>query len=110
MERLTEKIAENDYKLIKYNDIVRANARLKLGKLEDLEKQLGIDLITLFKALKNEIYLVYENTIVKSIGISILEECLCATVGLKNGIHTAKVCYFKDYGKTWALTKEELMI
>ena len=34
MNRLTEKINETDYKLVKYNDIVRANARMKLGKLE----------------------------------------------------------------------------
>ena len=28
----------------------------KLGQLEDIEEELGIDLITLFKALKNGVY------------------------------------------------------
>lgn len=33
------------------------NAENKLGQLEDLEEDLGADLITIFKALKNGIYI-----------------------------------------------------
>jgi hypothetical protein len=45
MKRLTEKLNEYDYKLIKYNDIARANARMKLGKIEDLMEKYEIDSI-----------------------------------------------------------------
>ncbi len=59
MSRLTEKINEFDYKLIKYNDIVRANARQKLGQLEDSEEELDCpleEIIELIKLLKKYYY------------------------------------------------------
>lgn len=69
----------------------------KLGQLEDIEEELGIDLITFFKALKNGIY--------GRVGDKI-EHILAPNFSF---------CYRKmyiykltDYGKTWALTKEEL--
>lgn len=69
----------------------------ELGKLEDIEEELGIDLITLFKALKNGIY--------GRVGDEI-EHILAPHFSF---------CYQKiyiykltDYGKTWALTKKEL--
>jgi hypothetical protein len=36
MKRLTEKYGEFDYKLVRYNSIIMANAKYKLGILEDL--------------------------------------------------------------------------
>ncbi len=76
-----------------------------------IEKELGIDLITLFKALKNGIY---HN---QYVGVS--SEPWSFQVDIKNklfkyhiqdmGASWDLICYFKDYGKTWALTKEELL-
>ena len=89
----------------------------KLGKLEDIEEEIGINLITLLKAQRqdtiyykgyqfdykikectviygswiyikgNPVYVLYLNYMDWSCGISV---------------------YASDYGKTWALTKEEL--
>ena len=77
----------------------------KLGQLEDIEEELGIDLITLFKALKDGVYYKY-----KDMGVEKISKLRPITIH-KNTIvcdyHTYK--YFKDYGKTWALTKEELL-
>ena len=86
---------------------------------EFLEK-LGIDLDILFKALYNGIY-------VKQLGIgntnymkTIITKVKAPCLKLDHETHTELVFdqkrsggywdtyYFKDYGKTWALTKEEL--
>lgn len=80
----------------------------KLGQLENIEEELGIDLITLFKALKNGVYYKY-----KPYGydykISKCRKCfLTGNRTLVVDYHTYK--YLCDYGKTWALTKEELVI
>ena len=80
----------------------------KLGQLEDIEEELGIDLITLFKALKNGIwYKDYKDS-----------DCIKFTKDIEEHINwkelivPAKYTHislsFKDYGKTWTLTKEEL--
>ena len=80
----------------------------KLQQLENIEEELGIDLITLFKALKEDIYYKDCSTIIKVyvLGISPMRENKFALE-----------CYYdfknfrvdtRDYGKTFALTKEEL--
>lgn len=99
----------------KYYEIIKQD----LDKL-DRYKQLGIDLDILFKALYNGIY-------VKQLGIgntnymkTIITKVKAPCLKLDHKTHTELVfdqkrsggCwdtyYFKDYGKTWALTKEEL--
>ena len=76
----------------------------KLGQLEDIEDELGIDLITLFKAL-NECYIEdgHKGTAMilnnKEIGIK---------YQLGENSWSSRICKISDYGKTWALTKEEL--
>ena len=65
----------------------------KLGQLEDIEDELGIDLIILFKALDKGIYC-------KDSGYTKNERLY--------HYGADKFYDFKDYGKTWALTKEEL--
>ncbi len=67
-----------------------------------IEEELGIDLVTLFKALKQG-YIWYDDEKYKI-------ECLY----MKPQIHLYVAdgvggCYMEDYGKTWALTKEELL-
>ena len=95
----------------------------KLGKLEDIEEELGIDLITLFKALReNGIWVRWNNQIVNIEPDYLRVEIDCS----KPLIGSIKIqeLYFEDldwvmdttgkewfmceYGKTWALTKEEL--
>ena len=128
--RLTKK---SDYHFEHYN----ANTTLpyiltKLGQLEDIEDELGIDLITLFKALKNGIWTkggYYSDQLEKEpsfverpeIGMCrFYDEC---DENYNTLLHDENVmCIYsynyeimirqtrlKDYGKTWALTKEELL-
>lgn len=69
----------------------------KLSAYRKIEKELGIGLITLFKALKNGIYGKVGNEI---------EHILAPHLSWYNReIYIFKI---KDYGKTWALTREEL--
>ena len=72
----------------------------KLGQLEDIEEELGIDLITLFNALKNGAYVKNYN---EKQDLALKEDklYLCPL-----DIYDDFV-YIKDYGKTWALDKKE---
>ena len=96
----------------------------KLGQLEDIEEELGIDLITLYKALKDGSYIKYNGKIVhilpdkhitinfwyKTINVFIppkfFIDCKKGTDYLSETID--EEYWFKDYGKTFALTREEL--
>ena len=98
----------------------------KLGQLEDIEDELGIDLITLFKALKQETLFIktdfdIRETIkngegwgMKHLSFEDNEMVIFAQILYPNNIThkewvtplRLKLC---DYGKTWALTKEELL-
>ena len=96
----------------------------KLGQLEDIEEENGIDLITLFKALKDGFYIKYNDKIVhifpdkhitinfwyKTINVFIppkfFIDCKKGTDYLSETID--EEYWFKDYGKTFALTREEL--
>ena len=78
----------------------------KLKPLEDIEEELGIDLLTLFKAIQDGIWVKTKNDISQHF-----------TVSLRKWLQTNTYClyyrpyshiWFKDYGKTWSLTKEEL--
>ena len=80
-------------------------AAMELIEYKKIEKELGIDLITLFKALKDGVYV---NT--KWNGIMLFEHT--RLVKYKNGwrlLSEGSVFYLTTYGKTWALTKEELL-
>ena len=97
MERLTEKskygyrAKDGDYKF----------STQKLGKLDDIEEELGIPLEVLLKALKEGIYHIQYDSIFVDL-----------TVTLKGNIvfqdSDNNLISLKDYGKTWALTMEEL--
>lgn len=96
----------------------------KLGQLEDIEEELGIDLTTLFKALNKGFYIKYNNKIVhippdKNITVNFWYNIINVSIPPKFFIDCKKGTdyiseeideeyWFKDYGKTWALTKEEL--
>lgn len=82
----------------------------KMGQIEKIEQKLGIDLVTLFKAFrgfwynKNGEIKFSCHPIIVDDGIYILEE----SYPQASGIRLYFKIYFKDYGKTWALTKKEL--
>lgn len=83
------------------NDIIT-----KLGQLEDIEEELGIDLVTLFKALKNGIWYKSGREYYHAImDFSLVSKCFREYIPYGK---TYIRFYLKDYGKTWALTKEEL--
>lgn len=86
----------------------RENKLEKLGQYEDIEEELGIDLLTFIKALTQGFYAKgFEH---KQHAVSFKKS--------KNGFYRFTdvdmyhmeymTWFFADYGKTWALTKEEL--
>lgn len=82
----------------------------KLEQLEDIEDELGIDLITLFRAIYNGVYYIKNNQIAYEKTIGLCNENINIADRPKftrlyvNHIYVL----FSDYGKTWALTREEL--
>ena len=96
MERLTYRTDNGEYTGMP-NSVEIRTALEKLSKIEDMEEELGIDLTMLFKALKNGIY---------GKAGSKIEHILAPRFSFyRKKIYVYKI---KDYGKTWALTKEEL--
>ena len=81
----------------------------KLGQLEDIEEELGIDLITLFKASKGVVVYNESKTAIQIDVIPTIDvfgKRLIVSTG--DILKPYKTLYFKDIGKTWSLTKEEL--
>ena len=91
-----------------YTDIVR-----KLGILEDIEEELGIDLITLFNVLKDGFYFKYKDKIINSndyiceIRVNLRGNWVCDIMSNRLDFILLSI-KFKDYGVTWALSFEEL--
>ena len=118
MERLT-KDNDTQYDLIgNYNSNIeeftnnhklRNSVLNKLGQLEDIEEELGIDLITLFKALKQGFYVKTKDINEGLISLVKAKDIRSIDIVMRNiGFVSTKVVLFEDYGKTWALTREEL--
>lgn len=100
MNRLTYKVNDHYY-FDNIDELIDASN--KLGKLEDIEEELGVDLITLFKCIEYGFYTKYN-----------YYPSYCNTFDLETKLIKVNDCdehftlNFKDYGKTWALTREEL--
>ena len=83
----------------------------KLGQYEDIEEELGCPLEVVFKALKNDFYFKYKDKIISSndylfqIRTNIRGNWIFDIISDNLSLLSIK---FKDYGKTWALTKEDL--
>ena len=94
--------------------VIDGNAIDKLGQLEDIKEELGIDLVTLFKALKDGIWFKDEDGDIVNEEITYADKQCLTWVGYTlsafgTGYPDIKEhFYYKDYGKTWALTREEL--
>ena len=78
-------------------------------KYKAIEKELGIDLLTLFKALKNGIWTKKGHIEGENLEIHFYQKLLSYMWESddENDVDFINF-HFKDYGKTWALTKEEL--
>lgn len=114
MERLTKDkrtmcIVEDNQNKNYFNQI-----HDKLSKLEDLEEELGIPLEVLFKVLKDGIYRLYEEPEDEEKYIYYLDPIIMYDEWRECWIFyddsKCQVYCLKDYGKTWALTKEELEV
>ena len=105
--RLTkkDKMARYGYKYIAPNRFDNFGEGCnKLGQLEDIEEELGIDLIILLKAVKNGIWVKHPYSIdYEPFRIDYWKDYKTNEEGMF--ICGMKI---KNYGKTWALTKEEL--
>ena len=90
----------------------------KLSQLEDLEEELGVDLITLFKALKNGVWTNQEQYYgdeeqgkIRFFKVRLLLEeksIGCIHNSMWKGSEVIRTLYLKDYGKTWSLDKRDL--
>lgn len=83
----------------------------KLGELEDIEEELGIELTVLFSALKNGVYYFapdgqlihdYVYLISNYMDIGVHEKL---SFSFKTFIEN-QTLLFEDYGKTWAVNKK----
>ena len=94
----------------------------KLGQLEDIEEELGIDLITLFKALKNGIWSKRGDKVEKieiTDNLRLVLDCNGSTNKINywlldyqdisgNTNKSIDNWWVDKYGVEWALTREEL--
>lgn len=83
----------------------------KLRRLEDIEDELGIDLITFVKLTKaKEVYDIEEDSATTFTYIDFENHLIVCIDDFDemSGRNFEWSYRFKDYGKTWALTKEEL--
>ena len=91
------------------NKISVSDLTWKLGQLEDIEEELGVDLVMLFKILRTGGHIWVKNC--KGINEwhieSLKQRGLDGNWYLtySNNVRVK----LKDYGKTWALTSEELL-
>lgn len=107
MERLTHvmtvRMDGNDDFVVMKEDLNKAFN--KLGRLERIEQELGIPLEVLFKALKDGVYYDDGDDVDFSYTSLFNDEDDCEWYFTTD---SATFVELKDYGKTWALTREEL--
>ena len=96
MNRLTVHAYESDL----FKDIY-----CKLAQLENIEEELGVELIILFKALRDGVFINEDGSVYKDYIKSIEHWPDCW--GFISNDEDIEV-FFEDYGVTWALTSEEL--
>ena len=92
-----------------YSTKSKRDAVNKLGKLEDIEEELGVDFVTLCKAFEEDIWIKWDGMIFfvpydQKQFVFYEGNIYCELKEEKCGY----VVSIDDYGKTWALTREEL--
>ena len=89
----------------------------KLGKLEDIEERIGIDLIKLFDGLNkinSSIYIIHNGSIINvPVGFGDINFYNgCGAIGKGKPMYFFDLeegqYFLEDYGNTWAFTKKEL--
>lgn len=91
----------------------------ELQKYKNIEEELGIDLVTLFKAITYGFFykhkyrnypttIEFADTYRKFIYREGADEKNAWCIGVDGMDEYMPIFYLKDYGKTWALTEEEL--
>ena len=121
MERLTKKegvitqidkdgnITKNDFIEVKDKD----EAYKKLCQLEDIEEEIGIELTTLFKALKYGVYYYTSQNQLTHDYVWLYDNYVSASVRDKLS-YSLLTCFqkqilsFEDYGVTWSIYREAL--
>ena len=121
MERLTKKETinlqiNNDGTITKANYISIVNqdeANRKLHELEEIEEEIGIELTTLFKALKYGVYYYTSQNQLTHDYVWLYDNYVSASVRDKLS-YSLLTCFqkqilsFEDYGTTWSIYREEL--
>ncbi len=111
--RLTDKNATRQGTTIGFPNAIACYWKLK--KYEDIEEEIGIDLVILFKALKSK-ELWWKTKTYGLVKTTFQLEGLRPEISLIDRKLVISLCWhslddwerLEDYGKTWALTKEEL--
>ena len=113
--RLTKNGKYENYEPIKPSNLYPAID--KLGKLEDIEEEIGIDLITIYNVSKYGFYKIIQTNTDEILVdgnkwwpnefiINLQEKCFVSITASNKLGHTK--FYFKDNGITWTLAKEVL--
>lgn len=103
MERLTyNEVLANQY--YPNENIDNEDCFNKLGKLEDLEDELGIPLEVLFKSLKDGVYIKERYIKPNDFGLIYNNE-YGWLFSIKTYMYDSLYIIIKDYGKTWWLEK-----
>lgn len=82
----------------------------KLGEIEDIEEELGIDLIVLFKALKSGVWYKDRSGQICHDYVSLADNSISHRYKLA-GLYLRGETYsylFEQYGKYWTLAREEM--
>lgn len=101
------RFTKHDYEHDLFRDIC------KLQDLENIEEEIGIDLTVLFTALKNGVYYFDEQGQLIHDYVWLVNNYIAEGVPDKLSFsfqtsHNRQVLLFEDYGKTWALYKQQL--
>ena len=101
------RFTKHDYEHDLFRDIC------KLQDLENVEEEIGIDLTVLFTALKNGVYYFDEQGQLIHDYVWLVNNYVAEGVPDKLSFsfktsHSRQVLLFEDYGKTWALYKQQL--
>lgn len=121
MERLTKKEGvitqiDKDGNITK-NELIEVidkdEANRKLYELENIEEELGIDIITLFKALKYGVYYYTSKNQLTHDYVWLFNNhiSVCGHDRLSYSFLTCfqkQILSFEDYGETWSLDRKEL--
>ena len=121
MERLTKKEGvitqiDKDGNITKNNLIEvkdKDEAYKKLCQLEDIEEEIGIELTTLFKALKYGVYYYTSQKQLTHDYVWLYDNYVSASVRDKLS-YSLLTCFqkqilsFEDYGKAWSIYREHL--